>query len=179
MEYWDDKGKQQHMQGSYTFNGYGLRSDPAPVGQSVGPLGGDDATLVKSNNARNLAWLLVPPLKRTGETPIIFDGTWPTAWPKETDGIDPANGGTSGGVVNLYNNTGNAAALDITNNWRRLLIARHGMAINVGFLDGHAVTVQLPDLWSLQWHTGWDLKNLPAGNTQATIRAYIRRNYKG
>src|SRR5438270_12927856 len=104
MEYWDDKGKQQHMQGSYTFNGYGLRSDPAPVGQSVGPLGGDDATLVKSNNARNLAWLLVPPLKRTGETPIIFDGTWPTAWPKEADGIDPANGRNSRRVGNLYTN---------------------------------------------------------------------------
>jgi prepilin-type processing-associated H-X9-DG protein len=33
----------------------------------------------------------------------------------------------------------------------RICMARHGRAINVVFFDGHAETVNLPDLWGLQW----------------------------
>ena len=31
-------------------------------------------------------------------------------------------------------------------------IARHGLAINLVFLDGHARRVPLPELWKLKWH---------------------------
>lgn len=34
-------------------------------------------------------------------------------------------------------------------------IARHGRAINMVFLDGHAVTVPLAELWQLNWNSGW------------------------
>jgi prepilin-type N-terminal cleavage/methylation domain-containing protein len=173
MQYFGPNNVVQHLQGSYTFNGYCLRSHPS----------GDDAVLFGSpspqtpstnNQARYQSWLWVPPLQRTAEVPVIYDGTWPTAWPKEADDItDPTNG-----VLSIYDPAGNGT-LNIGNNWRRLLIARHYMAINVGFMDGHATTVQLPDLWNLQWHTGWDLRNLPAGQNITTIRAYIRKKYKG
>jgi prepilin-type processing-associated H-X9-DG protein len=33
----------------------------------------------------------------------------------------------------------------------RFCIARHGQATNIVFLDGHAETVALADLWSLKW----------------------------
>jgi prepilin-type processing-associated H-X9-DG protein len=33
----------------------------------------------------------------------------------------------------------------------RVCMERHGLAINVVFLDGHAATVPLAQLWQLQW----------------------------
>lgn len=39
---------------------------------------------------------------------------------------------------------------------RRLYLARHGAnRINVAFLDGHASTVEVRDLWTLHWHRRW------------------------
>ena len=34
-------------------------------------------------------------------------------------------------------------------------VARHGRAINIVFLDGHAATTPLEDLWRLKWHNQW------------------------
>jgi prepilin-type processing-associated H-X9-DG protein len=34
-------------------------------------------------------------------------------------------------------------------------IARHGRAVNVAFLDGHARTVPLAELWKLKWNNDW------------------------
>ena len=34
-------------------------------------------------------------------------------------------------------------------------IARHGRAVNVAFLDGHARTVHLAELWRLKWNNAW------------------------
>jgi prepilin-type processing-associated H-X9-DG protein len=90
----------------------------------------------------------------------LGDAIWPTAWPKEGDDI--TTNGT--GFFSLDDSTG-GPPMQIGNNWVRLVIARHLMNINVGFLDGHASTTPLPDLWQLQWHSRWDLKkNLPSGS---------------
>ena len=43
------------------------------------------------------------------------------------------------------------------------------MAINVGFLDGHAALVELPDLWKLKWHKGWDL------NAPQTVKIELKK----
>jgi len=136
MRYFDDKGNTQHMAGSYTFNGYLLKSD----------ISGDDTGLAKSNNASNLKWLWVPPVKRGSNVPVISDGTWPSAWVKESEDITQSG---DNGVPNLYNPADNGSGgLDINkNNWRRVMVARHYMAINVSFMDGHASTIPLPDLW--------------------------------
>jgi len=37
-----------------------------------------------------------------------------------------------------------------------LLVNRHRDQINVGFIDGHAESVHLKDLWSLKWGKGFD-----------------------
>ena len=34
----------------------------------------------------------------------------------------------------------------------RFCVDRHDYAINVGFMDGSARNVRLPDLWKLRWH---------------------------
>jgi prepilin-type processing-associated H-X9-DG protein len=54
---------------------------------------------------------------------------------------------------------------------------RHGFAINVAFCDGHAETVELPDLWKLKWSRNWDLSKLPTGQSLETIRAYLQGLY--
>ena len=53
------------------------------------------------------------------------------------------------------------------------------MAINVGFMDGHATTVSLPDLWTLRWHAEWDSKQIPGGypNGLTTIARTIKSEY--
>jgi prepilin-type processing-associated H-X9-DG protein len=65
--------------------------------------------------------------------------------------------------------------MNIKPNWKRIVIARHYMAINVAFLDGHATTVQLPDLWRLKWHRDWDNNAYNYDNIVSTIKA----RYKG
>ena len=152
-----------HLTGSYAYNAYLLRDTPS----------GDNTVLYGSkgaNNARNASWLYVPPVPSSSEVPAICDGVWSTAWPKEADNIT--------GVPSLYAPAG-TGTMNIGNNWTRICIARHGMAINVGFMDGHATTVQLPDLWTLKWHKGWNLANLPTPNDLTTVRNTIKNMYKG
>jgi len=142
-----NKGKK--LMGSYGYNGYCLRIDDS----------GNNKTLCQSGQAKIAAWLWSYPIKSSVEVPLIFDSTWPTAWPKETDAVPKS----------LYSDVGAAPALSIGNNWTRLCVARHGMAINVGFLDGHVQTVPLPDLWKLKWHKGWDPSRPQTGPTDYPV----------
>jgi len=167
-------GTSKGLTGSYGFNGYCLREDKSS---------GNDKTLGASGQAgdagtaypKSLRRLWLPPLHRTAEIPVIFDAVWATAWPKEVDDI--TTDGT--GYTSVYDST-QGPPMQIANNWVRVAIARHGLAINVGFMDGHVSTVPLPDLWTLQWHSQWDLKkNLPSGITLEKIRARLNSLYKG
>ena len=38
---------------------------------------------------------------------------------------------------------------------RMLCMARHGRAINIDFLDGHAARTPLEELWKLRWNNKW------------------------
>ena len=157
MRYFDSKyfatGEVQHMSGSYTFNGFCLRTHPS----------GDDSVLVGGNQAGDVLRLWQPPIKVGWNLPIICDGTWPTAWPKDDQTAPPS----------LYMPAG-APTMNIGNNWTRICIARHRMAINVGFLDGHVATVELPELWKLKWHRIW---KEPDPATLAAIRDDIKRKF--
>ena len=53
------------------------------------------------------------------------------------------------------------------------------MAINVGFLDGHVQTVQLPELWTLRWHNGWSLDAPQTGPTGWPVPAGSTPTYGG
>lgn len=56
--------------------------------------------------------------------------------------------------------TGMSATPGTPDLWK-LLIARHGTAINVCMADGSARTVPLTDLYMLTWKTGWQNYSLP------------------
>jgi prepilin-type processing-associated H-X9-DG protein len=78
---------------------------------------------------------------------VLCDGIWADAWPHEVD-HPPANTFSgmkvSGGAENM----------------QRICVKRHmGKHINVIFLDGHATTVNLQDLWTLDWHKDWQAPN--------------------
>jgi len=93
-----------------------------------------------------------------------------------------ADNNVTGGnrILSLYFSAANTpgGALAISNNWRRIMVARHAFAINVAFADGHAETVQLPDLYRLRWHSLWNPLDLPAGQTPESIKAYLVSLYK-
>jgi prepilin-type N-terminal cleavage/methylation domain-containing protein/prepilin-type processing-associated H-X9-DG protein len=146
-----------HLTGSYTYNGYLLR---------LGDRSGNDATLIGGGQAGSAARIWVPPVKYSTDVPVISDGTWPTGWPKETDN-PPAN---------LTSDVGTGGTMNIGNNWVRVCVARHGFAINVGFVDGHASTVLLPELWNLNWHTNWQK---PTTTNYNTIKNTLRNEWNG
>jgi prepilin-type N-terminal cleavage/methylation domain-containing protein/prepilin-type processing-associated H-X9-DG protein len=170
--------------GSYTYNGYLLKLDSS----------GNNGTLVANSQAGKGSYtgtdafssrIWMPPVKNSSEVPMMTDGIWPTAWPKESD--TPVV--TRGGQKTLYAPGQNGTALSINDsNWSRLLVARHYMAINVAFADGHASTVSLPDLWELKWHREWSLSTplgtKSGGQAQAPVdinfvRSEIRAAYRG
>jgi len=175
MQYFDHTWKPgqppKQLAGSYGFNGYCLRMDA----------GGNTNTLLNEAGGGNQALgrkrIWVPPLRYSAEIPIIYDATWPNGWPKMTDPLP--------NPLNLYAPAG-APAMNIGNDWTRVLIARHRMAINVGFMDGHCTTVELPDVFKLKWHGpafGPDAWKPPpdigASPTMPEIRAKIRQAFKG
>ena len=86
--------------------------------------------------------------------PTICDGVWVDAWPCEKD-VAPDDP-TVGVSVFVGSQTGGS-----TRNMDRVCVARHnlGKFINVAFLDGHAETVRLSQLWTLQWHRNWQTPN--------------------
>ncbi len=167
----------EQLAGSYGYNGYLLREDPS--GDNAGLCGDPDPPGSHGQAARPQR-LQVPTMKYSTEVPMIADSTWPIGWPKETDAV-PAN---------LYQPDGPGPNPSInggaSGNWNIFCFARHYMAINVGFVDGHAETVPLPDLWKLRWHAEWNT-SVPitdAGTpgtavNLTTITTTIKSEYKG
>ena len=81
---------------------------------------------------------------------MFFDCNWRHAWPKDSGGT-AADGQGAAPACTLEDNGPQTTAGPHT--MQRLLMDRHNMAINVGFLDGHGETVPLVKLWSLNWAT--------------------------
>jgi prepilin-type N-terminal cleavage/methylation domain-containing protein len=78
------------------------------------------------------------------DTPIFADCNWRHVFAKPTDTIP------GGATLN------NPGPVDIGNHpIARMLMDRHNMQINVSFLDNHAETVGLRNLYSLKWSPNW------------------------
>jgi prepilin-type processing-associated H-X9-DG protein/prepilin-type N-terminal cleavage/methylation domain-containing protein len=124
-----DKGET----GSYGINGfiYRLRGD-----------GGNESGLL-SNGGNNANWFWDLPIKRSSEVPFAADCIWENGWPKESDPV-PTD-------LIYHDYSGNMMG--------RFCVARHGKAINIAFVDGHAATVRLNDLWRIPWHDQWKVPN--------------------
>ena len=76
------------------------------------------------------------------ETPAFADSWWVDGWPKSNDKPPTTYDGGEGWGYD--------------DNMRRFCMKRHGWGVNAVFLDGHASTVKLPDLWKLRWHKGYE-----------------------
>jgi len=106
-------------------------------------------------------------------TPLFGDcqffNTWPTnnpagftTWPSPSTAIlDPKTGmmddnfvsnDTSNNILSVPTTPTNYATWGADfNHLTRYVMNRHNMAINMSFADGHAATIPLGQLWSLQW----------------------------
>ena len=111
----------------------------------------------------------------SSRVPVFADAVWHEAWPCNFGNI-------SNWDVNAPNPYTDSPPSDLTgsNAWfstrnvgsingnyammSRFCFARHGQAINVCFFDGHSETVQLADLWSLQWSPMSAVGSSPRGS---------------
>ncbi|MGB7159554.1 MAG: prepilin-type N-terminal cleavage/methylation domain-containing protein [Tepidisphaeraceae bacterium] len=180
MRYFETKGQAEHMMGSYTHNGYALREHASGSANLYRQEAGGGTT--PAHEVIGRARLLKYPIRSASEVPVLADGIWPTSWPKTSD--DVIGGSSNNRLYSLYFSAATApsgptpSVLQIGNDWRRFVVARHGFAINVAFADGHAETVQLPDLWKLKWHSTWNVLDLPPGQTPELIKAHLQSLYK-
>ncbi len=94
--------------------------------------------------------------------PLMGDAQWIDAWPHHTDRAPDYEG--------------QPWFADHVWNMLRVCINRHSGNVCWVFLDGHARTVGLKELWKIKWHRTFDLN---AGPTRAEWPAWMRdfKNY--
>lgn len=123
--------------GSYGINGYLYR---------YGTAYGDDSGLrshIPGGQTDAVFWDL--PIKNSVEVPMCGDCIWENCWPAPGDTFN----------ANLFSHNYNTSE----GMMNRFCIARHGKAVNIAFVDGHAATIGLQDLWRLKWYYGWKQPN--------------------
>jgi prepilin-type processing-associated H-X9-DG protein len=87
----------------------------------------------------------------TGEgsrIPLFADATGHWGWPRESDPPPRRLIPHQTVAGNLYDMA------------HVFCIPRHGRKINIVFLDGHARTVPLEELWQLKWNNVWVATNV-------------------
>jgi prepilin-type N-terminal cleavage/methylation domain-containing protein/prepilin-type processing-associated H-X9-DG protein len=84
--------------------------------------------------------------------PVIGDSNKIDSWPKRDDPT-PAEG-------NYTTFTGDRGGGTSPRMLGRFAIARHGTFVNLLFLDGHAATLPLSELWRLKWHEGFEPRDV-------------------
>ncbi len=125
------------LMGSYMFNGWLYRVGIVDDSKMLGSYAGVGLVGMKVEDAY---WQL-PMSGASASIPVFADGNWVDGWPHSND--QPPS--------NLL--TGDMTTQEAL---RRVCMARHnGKHVNVVFLDGHATTVDLVDLWKLTWHKNW------------------------
>ncbi|HTV47335.1 MAG TPA: prepilin-type N-terminal cleavage/methylation domain-containing protein [Phycisphaerae bacterium] len=164
--------------GSYCFNGwlynaYGANPNSSIYGQTYAPFGPVDtkdtttygAFVGESEVSENaaafqnaapweVAWSSTN-ITPNANTPVFSDGIWVDAVPTSID--PPAANSISGGNISGSNvispSTGlmNIAFNSGNQSMYRVCVARHSAGVNVTFYDGHAATIALGNLWTLQW----------------------------
>ncbi len=150
----------EYIQGSYGFNSwlYG----PGGTAQNGSAY---DWFVYPSDSAPNIAhyWGSNPDAV-SSNIPLMGDSMWEDGGPQE--GNTPSTN-----LGNFVSSVSNGASwwwgyleLNGVGDLQRWCITRHPGGCNMVFLDGHAASVKLPKLWSLQWASGWVTPNpLPPG----------------
>jgi prepilin-type processing-associated H-X9-DG protein/prepilin-type N-terminal cleavage/methylation domain-containing protein len=137
--------------GSYGMNGwlywYNTATPPSRGALPTFTTGGRIPVTVTTDY--NIDYLSPTTWVRPAEVPAFLDSVWVDGWPSNLDTV-PYNTkvgaylSTDTGISD-QDHSGN------TGDMGRFCIARHGKAVNVAFVDGHAETVPLPNLWALHW----------------------------
>jgi prepilin-type processing-associated H-X9-DG protein len=141
--YWGAKTGDENDYGSYAMNGYfydgGWASGQADV----------------DNAFKDLVSVDFP-----SKTPVFCDGMWPDAWPKAGQrvarNLETGDNGSGMGRVSLARHNVNAK-FDLSNRPS----GQFGAAINIGFIDGHAASVPLEELYAQYWHATWVVSPTP------------------
>ena len=125
------------VQGSYAYNGWVYGNDV----QNPGWLGGE-----RYGMGPKAAYHVLP-TKESSNVPIFADSGWVDVWPFDTDAPgDLVSGNGFGQIPEMP----------------RVCIKRHNKRYsNVTFLDGHAESVLLPNLWKLKWSRVFDTTKNP------------------
>jgi prepilin-type N-terminal cleavage/methylation domain-containing protein/prepilin-type processing-associated H-X9-DG protein len=134
----------------------------------TGDVAGANGTLltvtgVSAANAWELCWSAGGQTPNTN-TPVLSDGTWVDGVPSQ---YDCNAGGGAATKVQLQTATGMMSNSLNNGGMYRICLNRHSMSINVAFADGHASSVALGNLWTLQWSS---TPPTPVG-TAATIES--------
>jgi len=126
-----------HVAGSYAMNGWVYGPDVDTPGIQGGERYGMGPTE---------AWHKFP-VKEASNVPLLADSGWVDAWPFDDD--------VPGDLVS-GNGFGQRPEMP------RVCIKRHNKRFsNVAFVDGHAESVILPNLYKLKWSTVFDTGKLP------------------
>ncbi len=120
--------------GSYGFNFWLL---PSSDGNAAGEYG----ARWTNNSGKNY---VANNLRGEAAVPAFVDASYHDLLFLETDGAPP----------NLTSPYPTAVGFD-NDPLARAALNRHNKAVNVSFMDAHAETVKLPDLWKLRWHATW------------------------
>ena len=96
----------------------------------------------------NMAWHNIVRIPDTAVVPFFFDGAWVDAWPKDTDTVP---------VSFSLDYGGHGLDWPVNQHMQRLLLNRHLGQCNLGFVDGHAESVELGRLWGLKWHREFEI----------------------
>jgi len=95
-------------------------------------------------------------IKRTTEVPLFADAMWIDGWPREAEGppkdLYKGNANTGMGRFGIARH-GGVSPLSAPRN----ITTSTGLpgATTIAFYDGHASSVKLKNLWTLEWHDGW------------------------
>jgi prepilin-type N-terminal cleavage/methylation domain-containing protein len=131
-----------NYQGSYAFNGWLYTGN-----YSVTDLLGAPASWRYSSESV---------IRKPTDTPLFGDAMWIDGWPREAEGpakdLYKGNAGTGIGRFGIARH-GGAPPKSAPSN----LASSSGLpgATTVAFYDGHASSVRLKNLWTLEWHNDW------------------------
>ena len=149
----DTHGKFLHVFSSYGINGF-VYEVPTTVttdqfwGSTTQILYFAEVATVDAYNAIRVK----PTVSLADEVPFIGDSIRLDSWPQPTDKgpVDLNFALSAGGPHDPQGN-----------NMTRWVTNRHGRTTNVSFMDGHAASVPLRDLWKLRWFQHWQAPQTP------------------
>jgi prepilin-type N-terminal cleavage/methylation domain-containing protein/prepilin-type processing-associated H-X9-DG protein len=130
--------------GSYAHNGFFYLTE--------GGRGGGIGAPWTTRSTADAWWGSVDRVTDQTEVPLFLDANWIDIWPHHND--QPAADKTQGWRPPVPQHN--------TDQLGRAYLDRHrGEAVNLSFVDGHAESVNINELWSFQWSQTFEPRDAP------------------